>query len=425
MEQIVEYKIDNLNVRLSRDIIRRELVSGGGSVTDGEVAHFMTLCYAHKLNPFLREIYLVKYGTSPAAAVVAKGGFLKKADSIPEYAGFKAGVIVITESGVVKRTNGLILPSETLVGGWAKVYITRRKPVDIEVNLSEYIARKSNGDPTKFWSNMPGTMIRKVALVQALRECFPKSYQGMYSQEEIDTSPPEDMINVTSEKTREPKRAKKSEKINAESAKIISGVIAELEEIELDSLSPKGQGYLAGLRNAGYPFKTPEEARLIGGKFTAAVGLTVEKHGEILKAIASAKTPEAVLKARTDGLKAMAEEAIEVVSPPPVEPEAAKVDSTEPMKGVAGHDSAKPGDHSTDIEELIDAATKHVLGIDPTLEGVSKEVVNIREMKNRVNCLEKLKRYGGQVRTRSNQKKKATGFKSKAVDNPPLREDIF
>ena len=34
------------------------------------------------------------------------------------------------------------------------------------------------------WAKKPATMIRKVALVQALREAFPKSFGGMYIAEE-------------------------------------------------------------------------------------------------------------------------------------------------------------------------------------------------------------------------------------------------
>jgi uncharacterized protein CbrC (UPF0167 family) len=35
------------------------------------------------------------------------------------------------------------------------------------------------------WKTMPATMIRKVAIVQALREAFPETLSGMYSEDEI------------------------------------------------------------------------------------------------------------------------------------------------------------------------------------------------------------------------------------------------
>ncbi|WP_269318659.1 RecT family recombinase [Caldicellulosiruptor bescii] len=74
---------------------------------------------------------------------------------------------------------------EELVGGWAKVF---RKdwavPIEISVSLQEYIRKKKDGQPTRSWREMPATMIRKVALVQALREAFPEQFQGMYALEE-------------------------------------------------------------------------------------------------------------------------------------------------------------------------------------------------------------------------------------------------
>ena len=35
------------------------------------------------------------------------------------------------------------------------------------------------------WAKMPATMIRKVAIVSALREAFPDKFQGMYDQSEM------------------------------------------------------------------------------------------------------------------------------------------------------------------------------------------------------------------------------------------------
>ena len=42
------------------------------------------------------------------------------------------------------------------------------------------------------WSKKPATMIRKVALVQALREAFPANLGGMYAAEEVGREEPED-----------------------------------------------------------------------------------------------------------------------------------------------------------------------------------------------------------------------------------------
>ncbi|HBF3006568.1 TPA: recombinase RecT, partial [Clostridioides difficile] len=50
--------------------VKNYLVSGNGNVTDQEVLMFIELCKAQKLNPFIKEAYLIKFGNSPANIVV-------------------------------------------------------------------------------------------------------------------------------------------------------------------------------------------------------------------------------------------------------------------------------------------------------------------------------------------------------------------
>ena len=104
--------------------------------------------------------------------------------------GKKAGVIVVDAKGeVIEREGAFVLPKETLVGGWAKVFIKGHDtPEYAAVGLEEYIGRKKNGEVNSNWSKRPATMIRKVAVVQALREAFPDRFQGLYAQEEFPES---------------------------------------------------------------------------------------------------------------------------------------------------------------------------------------------------------------------------------------------
>lgn len=185
---IVEYEANGESVKLSPSMIKKYLVSGGGTVTDQEVMMFLSLCRYQRLNPFLREAYLIKYGNkSPATIVTGKEVFTKRADSNPNYDGKEAGVIVLNKNGEVSEREGtLVLPSETLIGGWAKVYIKgRRTPEYASVNFEEYVGRKSDGEINSQWKTKPATMIRKVAVVQALREAFPDTFQGLYAEEEM------------------------------------------------------------------------------------------------------------------------------------------------------------------------------------------------------------------------------------------------
>ena len=187
--QITEYESNGEKLKLSPQIIKRYLVSGdANAVTDQEVMMFLSLCRFQHLNPFLKEAYLIKYGSQPATIVVGKETFIKRAHRNPNYAGRSAGIIVLDpETGTVTEREGTFkLPHEEIVGGWAKVYVTgHEQPEYASVSFAEYAGRKKDGTLNNQWATKPGTMIRKVALVQALREAFPEDYAGMYSPEEI------------------------------------------------------------------------------------------------------------------------------------------------------------------------------------------------------------------------------------------------
>ncbi|HUS88025.1 MAG TPA: phage recombination protein Bet [Desulfosporosinus sp.] len=189
MNQLVTYETSSGRVELSPQIVKQYLVNGQGNVTDQEVNMFLKLCQYQKLNPFLREAYLIKYSDNgPASIVVGKETFTKRAEANELYDGMEAGVVVfdLNTNEVTHRQGTLVLPGEQLAGGWAKVY---RKdwthPIESSVNLSEFIQVKNDGKPNKIWSKMPGTMIRKVAVMQALREAFPQDLGGMYGAEEM------------------------------------------------------------------------------------------------------------------------------------------------------------------------------------------------------------------------------------------------
>lgn len=166
--------------RLTPETVRAYLVNGGGKVSDQEVAMFIELCKTQGLNPFIKDAYLVKYGNSPASIITSKDAFAKRAAENPAYKGFAAGVIVEKDGELIHRKGALSLEGETLVGGWAEVYVEGYQvPVYVEADFTAFNTNKAN------WGKMPALMIRKVALVQAWREAFPESFQGLYSEEEM------------------------------------------------------------------------------------------------------------------------------------------------------------------------------------------------------------------------------------------------
>ena len=148
-----------------------------------EVAYFMELCRAQRLNPFLNEAYLVKFQGKPAQIMVAHKALVKRAEAHPQYDGMQHGVI-IAKGGEYEHREGCAYPGEQLVGGWCKVYRKdRRMPVYAERSLSSMSKGQAN------WKTMPDVMIDKCAQAAALREAFPDELRAMYVQEEMGTIP--------------------------------------------------------------------------------------------------------------------------------------------------------------------------------------------------------------------------------------------
>lgn len=182
---IVKYQDMNGNeLQLSTDMIKQYLCPST-NVSDAEAFMFLSLCRYQGLNPFLKEVYLVKYGSNPASMIVGKETFTKRAQKNPKYKGSKAGVVVLTKDGKLEnRVGEIVLDDEELVGGWADVYVDGYvEPVTATVNFRERCQYK-DGKPASKWATSPGLMIRKCALVAALREAFPCELGGMYSAEE-------------------------------------------------------------------------------------------------------------------------------------------------------------------------------------------------------------------------------------------------
>lgn len=204
----VVFQVNGMEVKLTPAIVKNYLVSGNpDAVTDQEIAMFINLCKFAGLNPWLKEAYCIKYGSSPATMVIGKEAFAKRAESNPAYDGSEAGIIVYNETSgeITYRKGTMKLPDEKILGGYAEVWRKdRAHSTRTEVSFEEYAGRTKDGKLNNQWSTKPATMIRKVALVQALREAFPSDLGGMYTAEEQGTEEPV-LMNVPMEQPEEPK----------------------------------------------------------------------------------------------------------------------------------------------------------------------------------------------------------------------------
>lgn len=176
------------NIVLTPEIVKKYLVNGQGHVTEQEIAMFIGMCRANRLNPFNKEAYLIKYSSEPATMVTSKDIFFKRANQNPNFDGMESGIIVLNnDKQIEKRAGHIYIKGETIVGAWCKVY---RKdwshPIYQEVNMSEYEGRKKSGELNQNWKQKPAVMITKVAEATALRKAFTENLQGMYITEETD-----------------------------------------------------------------------------------------------------------------------------------------------------------------------------------------------------------------------------------------------
>ena len=140
--------------------------------TDAECKIFLETCKQYRLNPFTKEAYLIHYDNNsedtPSTIVLGKNCYMQMAERHSE-----AGQLDHREGSIVYE-------GEELLGGWAKVYRKdRTRPSYEEVKLAEYDTGKS------LWKGKKATMIRKVALVHALREAFPSTFGTLYDESEV------------------------------------------------------------------------------------------------------------------------------------------------------------------------------------------------------------------------------------------------
>ncbi len=135
-------------------------------------------------NPFLREIWAVKYEANrPAQIFVGRDFYRKKAQSLPQYNGHIVDAVYendefFVENGIPKHKYKLTNRGK-LVGAYCVVY---RKDVEhpyfVFVDFNEYNKRQST------WKQMPATMIKKVAEAQALRGAFQGVFAETYDESE-------------------------------------------------------------------------------------------------------------------------------------------------------------------------------------------------------------------------------------------------
>lgn len=193
------------------------------TATKEEIILFLNQCKMFKLNPFKREIYLIKYGSYPADAVVGYQVYLKRAERSRQWDGMESG------------TKGSLKKKDLIA--WVKVYRKDwKRPLYHEVEFEEYAKRTKAGELTKFWSKMPKTMIKKVAISQGFRLTFPDEMGDLpYIVEEIDHVREQELPDASERFTEETEESKEKEAkadARADVAPISNYQVTEISRLE-------------------------------------------------------------------------------------------------------------------------------------------------------------------------------------------------
>lgn len=141
----------------------------GQNIPEKDRVTFLELCREMRLDPFKRDVYCVPYRTKD-------GGYA--CNIITSYE------VYLRRAEETKLLNGVKIWFEPVGNDIKCICRIKRKdweePFEHEVYMSEYY------QDVKMWKEKPKTMLRKVAMSQAYRMCFPLELGGMpYTSDEM------------------------------------------------------------------------------------------------------------------------------------------------------------------------------------------------------------------------------------------------
>jgi phage recombination protein Bet len=193
-------------------------------LTDNETLQFIEIAKMSNLNPFKNEIYCIKYNSKDGDKLSIVTGYevyLKRAEKLGTLDGWECKTVGNAKDGTLKAVITIFRKD-------------RSKPFVWDASIKEYNQNRN------LWISKPETMLKKVAIAQAFRLCFPCDFDDLpYIEDEL----PNNMIRNFNDDIKNKSSKNQQEPIvsildpTAKELQTIQGDYSESIETESDDLN--------------------------------------------------------------------------------------------------------------------------------------------------------------------------------------------